>query len=499
MKTTVDTTNQTKILFSDFFNIDERKISEYGAYNVSLVADLPLFIDPFRLFNSKDEKYQELHNGIIKYLRFLKDKSTTNSIPDGLLKAWYYFGEVKQNWFGFTESGNHGHGLGKDFANALNSNFYRIFSDYGQENISKGSHLEKLCLIKDRVGKDDVSDFTTNLIKDFLLEYTQSFAKKYLDKELCENFRISKAKFNYQTEDWEEGTYYLPKFKNDFVILTPKNMLTREDTWINRTDLINDFYRIPDSVSNEELRSKIDNYLLKVLPDNPTTKERKFVAEKTIREFPELLDYYIKYKEEHGDSEERLSTSRVAISEELYLENFKHLSLLLNQTPFYKIFPNSYDEAIERAKYLKQVIENNDGYRCFYNKKGVCIAKEEDLKVLYRLTWFKTEFDVNTEVNNGRGPVDTKVSKGSADKSLVEFKLASNTQLEKNLRNQLPIYQNANNTNKAIKVIIYFTYTQLIRVQKILKLLSLQNEQSIIMIDSRKDNKVSASKATTTN
>ena len=57
-----------------------------------------------------------------------------------------------------------------------------------------------------------------------------------------------------------------------------------------------------------------------------------------------------------------------------------------------------------------------------------------------------TEYDVNREVNNGRGPVDFKVSKGSKDTTLVEFKLASNTKLKKNLENQVEIYKKANCT-----------------------------------------------------
>ena len=50
---------------------------------------------------------------------------------------------------------------------------------------------------------------------------------------------------------------------------------------------------------------------------------------------------------------------------------------------------------------------------------------EEDLQLIYQFTWFNTAFDSNREVNNGRGPVDFKVSFGSADKALVEMKLAS--------------------------------------------------------------------------
>ena len=30
---------------------------------------------------------------------------------------------------------------------------------------------------------------------------------------------------------------------------------------------------------------------------------------------------------------------------------------------------------------------------------------------MYRLVWYATDFDVNREVNNGRGPVDFKIQK----------------------------------------------------------------------------------------
>lgn len=117
------------------------------------------------------------------------------------------------------------------------------------------------------------------------------------------------------------------------------------------------------------------------------------------------------------------------------------------------------------------------------------------MKIAYRLTWRGSTFDFNTEVNNGRGPVDVKVSKGSGDKSLVELKLATNTQLERNLQNQVGVYEEANGTKKSIKVIIYFTFQELRRVQEILKRLGLVGKENIVLIDARKDNKPSASKA----
>ena len=72
------------IYFSDFFDVSPDTLEEYGAFNVSLINDLPLFIDPFLLFNSTKPEYSALHDSIIAYVRFLKAKSVLPGIHDGL-------------------------------------------------------------------------------------------------------------------------------------------------------------------------------------------------------------------------------------------------------------------------------------------------------------------------------------------------------------------------------------------------------------------------------
>ena len=182
-----------ELYFTDIFDVPEKELEKYEAFNISLVTDLPLFIDPFLLFNSRKKEYQELHDNIIKYLRFLCDKSASGMLNDGLLRAWFYFSEVKQNWFGFTLEGNAGRGLGYDFAKALNQNLGRLVGSFGQERITKGTHLEKLTIIKSGVGRDTISDFTTNLIKEYLLEYTQKFAQRYIDSKLTTTIPVLPA------------------------------------------------------------------------------------------------------------------------------------------------------------------------------------------------------------------------------------------------------------------------------------------------------------------
>lgn len=109
----------TPIYFSDFFGVTPEVLEEYGAFNVSLINDLPLFIAPFLLFDSEDARYNALHEDIIRYVKFLRDVSMDTNISKGLLDHWFRFPEVSQNWLGFSKTGNKGSGLGGDFAAQL--------------------------------------------------------------------------------------------------------------------------------------------------------------------------------------------------------------------------------------------------------------------------------------------------------------------------------------------------------------------------------------------
>lgn len=485
--------------FSEHFTVDPDVLEDFGAFNISLVTDLPLFIDPFLLFNSEKRQYQKLHDEIIRYLVFLKEKAESGRIAPALLKAWYCFPEVKQTWLGFSKFDNEGRSLGLAFAKSLHNNLHHLFPEFGAEEITRSTHLEKLCLIRDGVGRDNISDFTTNLIKIFLCDYTQRFALDHLNDDQRRTKTVDKAEFNYRTEVWEPRRFTLPLFENDYVLLTPKDLLTRDENWINKSDLIEQFEELPRAIPDDQLRAQVSNYFESVLARHEdreaTKKELGEAAVKTILKFPPLLDYYIRYKEDHGDDAVSISSQKVSFSEWLFVEQLKFLQTTLkNETAFYQTRDTTYEEAHERLDYLKDVIENKAGYRAFY-KDGKPIAREEDLQVMYRLVWIGTPSDVSREVNDGRGPADFKVSRGAKDKTIVELKLATNTQLKRNLRKQVEIYQAASDAKNAIKGIVFFSRHDELRVRKILKELDLTGHRDIVLIDARKDNKPSGSKA----
>lgn len=484
-----------KIYFSDFFNVPRNTIENEGLFDISLLNDLPLFIDPFLIFCSEKPEYQKLHDDIIKYMIYLRDYAQKHpTVSRAMLASKYIFPEVKQTYLGFCEDGNGGNGLGVDFATALHNGLNDIFSDFGAEKITKSPHLEKLCLIKDRVGKDTISDFTTNLIKGYLLELTESFAKKYIDSSLCRYFtNIPRVKFDYNIGVWKSGSYYLPFYNNDFVLLTPSDLLVRRNTWINKDDLYNQVINLGISLPDDVLRFQVNEYFSNMLSQSPSKKDLLTAAKYTIQAFPQLIDHYIRSKEDDEQGALRRSIDAIGEIKQIYLDQLPHLVMLLKkETAFYDTPLNSFDEALQRVLYLKHVIEHCDGYRMFYDK-DTPIRREVDLHIMYKLVCFDTLSDANSEVNNGRGPVDFKLSNGRKDCTLVEFKLTRT--LKKNLEKQVEIYKDANNTDKAIKVILYFTEEEEAKTFSILNELGLTDKPVIVTIDARADNKIQASKA----
>lgn len=483
-----------KIYFSDYFNIDHEVVEKYGALDIALVCDNPAFVDPFLIF--ANGQYRDQHNFIIQYLEILRDKAVINSggqLAGGDFQHYYKFPEVKQAWLGFSVDGNAGLGLGIDFAESLYKNLSRIFANFGKEKISSSAHIEKLCLIEDGVGIDKISDFTLNLIKGFFLEYTQKFAVENLDAELIKEFAIPKTVFNFKTELWESGKYKLPAFekngKVDFILLVPQDILTKEDTWISKNDFLDNDTRIFSSIDNEELRVKLnkyfyDNLLTKLdkrkrIVKDESKKSKRIALQKTVEKYPELLDYYIKHREEESDY--ALKT-HIAHQEDVnfYLDTGLIQSQLSMRN--FKIIA-SVDDCVERIKFFKQTLESNSNALIIKDTK----LKERQLQLMFKMATFGSLFDYNSEVNNGRGPIDFIISIGSSDKTGLELKLASNTKLKQNLQNQTQIYKQDSRLKHIIKVIFYFDDGELASVQSILTELKLsEDDYNLFLVDCRK-------------
>lgn len=380
-----------RLYFTDFFQVSVAALNEYGAFNISLINDIPLFVDPFLLFTSKDERYRALHDEIIDYVRFLRDTSLSGPVSAGLLDSLFTFHEVKQNWLGFSVVGNRGTGLGPKFARALNFNLKSVFRSFGDSNAP--NHIEKLCLLEDGVGKDNISDFTTCLIKRFLLEYTEEFARRHIAPALLKPRTVSRVSFDYETETWRPGRFLLPNYQNDFVILTPQNILTRDSLWINQDEMLMQFENLADAVPNEQLRSQLDSYLRKKLREishdaekEPPKEEVKKAKLDTLRQFPFLMDQYTSQKENTGHRAALVSIRKVHESGSFYVDQLRKLADVLDVAGFYKESPETYEGALRRLKILKTAIET-EGHAGLLYFNRFPIRRQEDLQRAIRILW----------------------------------------------------------------------------------------------------------------
>lgn len=485
---------KNRIYFSDIFNVKHSVIEKYGALDISLICDNPAFVDPFLIF--ANPKYKNLHDFIIEYLKFLRNlslQSQGQELDNGSFKHYYKFSEVKQAWLGYSVAGNAGLGLGKDFALSLYKNLHKIFSKFGDENITESSHLEKLCLVEEGIGVDKISDFTLNLIKKFLLEYTQDFSEKYLDKSQLSEFSIHKVEFDFKKGIWSGAHFTLPFLdineKKEFVLLVPKEILTREDTWISKNDFLENDSAIFATISNDELRTKINKYFydnLKIKLNKKKQAEKDYSKKsrvnsllKTVWEYPELLDYYIKFKEQkksdalksHVADPESINFffDANAIQREFASQTFKKLS--------------SFDDCVARIDFFKKTLESNSKDLYLKGKP----LQENQLRLMFKNVTYGSLFDYNSEVNNGRGPIDFIISFGSQDKTGLELKRAKNSKLKKNLLNQGKIYQEDSNLKYVIKVIFFFSDDELERVSRVLKEINKSvDNREIFLVDCRK-------------
>lgn len=148
---------------------------------------------------------------------------------------------------------------------------------------------------------------------------------------------------------------------------------------------------------------------------------------------------------------------------------------------------NSLEECRLRVAYFKECVEKHDGYKLFGPD-----LDELSVQRLFWFVWYGTPFDINRECANGLGECDYTVSYGTDDKSIIEIKLGSNSELKANLKNQLAVYKDVNNTEKGLYIIVCRRLQEIEKCRKLAKELELKENSDIYIIDAT--SKVTASK-----
>lgn len=129
--------------------------------------DLPLGIDPFLLFKSRDREYALLHKLVLD--AFNAGINALRRGENAKASRIFDFPEVPEIGFGYTKSGKRGSGVGTFLSGLI------IETIAGSPGLQERGvkHVEEMQLRSAGIGPDRISDVTANILKRFLLDYTK--------------------------------------------------------------------------------------------------------------------------------------------------------------------------------------------------------------------------------------------------------------------------------------------------------------------------------------
>ena len=202
-----------------------------------LDQDLPLCIDPFLLYKSRDDNLRGLHDQMLTLFR-----NAIACFREGKIREFQElisFPEVNEVGLGYSEGGIRGSGLGQ-YLNRLLAETLAASEPLQDRGIK---HIEELQLVSIGIGADRVSDIAANILKQYLIQYTQVQAQLWsipIESAVPINHYFDLGDFT-----WQDGYFDLPRNPlNGLPILLVPRRVVRLLPWINYDDYATTDYRL---------------------------------------------------------------------------------------------------------------------------------------------------------------------------------------------------------------------------------------------------------------
>lgn len=274
--------------FSEIFNI-YKKQAELDFVDITPGSDIPLYIDPSALTSRDDDWSIYCHELVVSFFEAVLEAVKIGNRTRGI-RLLSRLGEPEETHLGVSQNGNRGRGIGNIQAGEL-------FDALLESKAAKSGLLEDLtdfALFIPHLGRDKISDMTTNIIREALITYTQEQCKLYnIPMELVNSgFYWSK-----DTLEWEQNYKELPIYDSSKILLVPKYAV-RYQVSVDYSQYRRKF--VLDFLCEEHLRA--DDSLVTTLRDKKGKITKKVVYKKTVDEhYPSdkifLAEFSIKHPE----------------------------------------------------------------------------------------------------------------------------------------------------------------------------------------------------------
>lgn len=253
-----------------------------------LSTDLPLCIDPFLLYKSRDPAMREMHGRLVSL--FNQGVAAFREGRRAELDRLIDFPEVNEIGFGYSADKIQGSGLGLHLNRLLAETL--AASEPLQERGLR--HIEELQLVSLGVGPDRVSDIAANALKSYLIDYTRRQAELW-GIPITAGVPVAHY-FDFEDWEWSDGYFDLPRNPvSGLPILLVPRRIVRMLPWINYDDYESSDIKM---FLNPPARSRTPRY--PGMPKTPRISADKWEVVNLTRSTLSLLDHYISRKEREG-------------------------------------------------------------------------------------------------------------------------------------------------------------------------------------------------------
>lgn len=282
--------------FSEYFSIDATQ-AELDFVDISTDYDTPVYVDPYAITILEGEWAEQTSEIITGFFHSVIDnlRSGNERRAENLLSN---LSEPKETFLGVSQGSPKGRGVGHHQSASL------IKALRNSLAFSTGilSDVSELALYVENFNRDKVSDLTTNIIREKLVEYTQ---------EQCELYEIDTEDYNGppiwngEKGRWEAKRIQLPHIDSTPILLVPK-VIVRRTLSLDGPEFykknITDFLVSENLSGQTALVETLKNGKMRVKKSDVREKHpysKDFIAE-IVGKYPELLDFYKNMKVHSG-------------------------------------------------------------------------------------------------------------------------------------------------------------------------------------------------------
>ena len=424
------------ITFSEQFYVPAKILEATGVFDIILDIDTRVFIDPALLelcvepeFSGARKKVEKYFSDIITLLRH--SKRSTDMYwrrADRMLT----FTELSGTCFGYFQNGTGGNAIGPVLRKSILDTIKELMTEGETDPIL----FELLGVFQEGIGCDRVSDLITFILREDILKYTQ----RVVELAGIDSITVSLGQQKYKT--CRNPYNKKPLMLLPSAILSPLPIADSFDDidWICH--------------ENERVREEINSYFDLGKKTKLHKSQILALMHSSISFRTALVSAYKTAPKNTYDFSTDPAGEYVWLSAAReYVEKYP-LSLT-------EVSLETIDDVLTVTKTIcarfKSLIEDNGLYKLLYNSDGTSKHESAAQLLFYGIAdsyCDANDIDLTKEGNNGRGPVDFKLSRGATDKVIVETKLTSNSQLRHGIEIQLPIYMKQEKTKQAIYLII---------------------------------------------